>query len=82
MNQFAKDVDVDIIYVGTINPTHKDLSMLAMNHGKSVLCEKPAAMNSKELEEMLECARKNKVFFMEVQLLLAVSIMCLIIHAD
>ena len=40
-------------------------SDLAMKHGKSVLVEKPVAINSHELQEMLDCARKNKVFFME-----------------
>lgn len=36
-----------------------------MNHKKPVLCEKPLAMNSEEVIEMIECARKNDVFFME-----------------
>ena len=62
----AKDPDVDVIYIGTINPTHKSLSVLALNHGKPVLCEKPVCMSSAELDDVLNCARKNKVFFMEV----------------
>ena len=33
--------EVDIVYVGTIHPTHKKLAMMAMRAGKSVLCEKP-----------------------------------------
>ena len=70
----AKDCDVDVIYIGTINPTHKPLSLLALNNGKAVLCEKPAAMNSKELEEILECAKKNKVFFMEVIFIYFISV--------
>jgi len=59
------DPNVDVVYIGTINTTHKDLSILAMNHGKAVLCEKPATMNSHELEQVMDCAKKNNVFFME-----------------
>ncbi|XP_002160180.1 trans-1,2-dihydrobenzene-1,2-diol dehydrogenase isoform X1 [Hydra vulgaris] len=61
----AKDQDIDIIYVGTINPTHKSLSILAMSHGKPVLCEKPVCMDSTDLDEVLTCAKDNNVFFME-----------------
>uniref|UniRef100_T2M2R3 Trans-1,2-dihydrobenzene-1,2-diol dehydrogenase n=1 Tax=Hydra vulgaris TaxID=6087 RepID=T2M2R3_HYDVU len=61
----AKDQRVDIIYIGTINPTHKSLSILAMSNGKPVLCEKPVCMNSAELDEVLTCAKKHNVFFME-----------------
>jgi len=63
--ELVKHSDVDVIYIGTLNPTHKDLSILALNHKKAVLCEKPIAMNSKELKEVLECAKTNNVFFME-----------------
>lgn len=38
---------------------------MAMEHGKSVLVEKPACVNENELIEVLECAKKNNVFFME-----------------
>jgi predicted dehydrogenase len=36
-----------------------------MNAGKSVLCEKPVAVNKDDIVEMVECARRNNVFFME-----------------
>ena len=41
----AKDPDVDIVYVSNIHPAHKDASILMMNHGKHVLCEKPLAVS-------------------------------------
>jgi len=60
-----EDPDVDVCYIGTLNPTHADLSISAMKHGKHVLCEKPATMNSQQLEEVLTCAKQCNVFFME-----------------
>ena len=41
----AKDPDVDIVYVSNIHPAHKDASILMMDHGKHVLCEKPLAVS-------------------------------------
>ena len=40
-------------------------SILMMNHGKHVLCEKPVASNGQELEEMLATAEKSQVVFLE-----------------
>ncbi|NLL35068.1 MAG: Gfo/Idh/MocA family oxidoreductase, partial [Clostridiales bacterium] len=57
--------DIDVVYIPVPHNAHKELAVLAMEHGKSVLVEKPAAINTDELQEMIDCARKNKVFFME-----------------
>jgi dihydrodiol dehydrogenase / D-xylose 1-dehydrogenase (NADP) len=61
----AADTNVDVVYVGAIHPAHHDISMMMMEAGKNVLCEKPLAMNVKETKEIVEVARKNKVFLME-----------------
>ena len=61
----AKREDIDLVYIPVPHYAHKELAILAMEHGKSVLVEKPAAINTHELQEMIDCARKNKVFFME-----------------
>lgn len=57
---------VDVVYVGTIHPSHLPVSVLFMNAKKNVLCEKPLAMNLKEVQEMIAAAKLNNVFFMEV----------------
>ena len=36
-----------------------------MNSGKHVLCEKPLASNTKEVEAMIACAKENEVLLME-----------------
>ena len=56
----------DIVYIGTIHPYHHAVTMMALNHGKHVLCEKPLAMNYTEAKEMIEFAREKKLFLMEV----------------
>lgn len=61
----AADKDVDIIYIATPHPMHKNETISCLNAGKPVLCEKPLAMNSKEVREMIACAKKNKLFLME-----------------
>ncbi len=63
--QIAKMPEIQVVYIAALHTAHKELAILAMEHGKSVLVEKPAAVNRADLEEMLACAGKNHVFFME-----------------
>ncbi|MDV7140521.1 Gfo/Idh/MocA family oxidoreductase [Maribacter sp. TH_r10] len=57
--------EVDVVYIATPHTGHKEWSIKAMNHGKSVLCEKPMGMDRSDVEEMISVAEKNKVFLME-----------------
>ena len=61
----VSDPEIDICYVAVPHPFHKELAELAMNHGKHVLVEKPAAVAAADWEEMCRCAEKNGVFLME-----------------
>lgn len=63
--ELAADPDVDAIYVSTPHPFHKENTILCLEKGKAVLCEKPFSMNAKEAEEMVAVARRKKVFLME-----------------
>lgn len=63
--ELVRDPDVDVIYVCTPHPFHKENSLLALNAGKAVLCEKPFTINAKEAEEVISVARKKKLFVME-----------------
>lgn len=55
-----------MVYIGVIHPYHLSTCLLFTNAKKNVLCEKPLAMNSKEVQEILACAKRNDVFLMEV----------------
>jgi predicted dehydrogenase len=61
----VEDADVDVIYVATPNPLHKKHSLLCLESGKAVLCEKPFALNAREAEEVIQAAREHKLFLME-----------------
>ena len=61
----AADPKVDIIYIATPHPLHKENTISCLRAGKAVLCEKPFAINSSEAQEMIDCARANGVFLME-----------------
>ncbi|KAH8413379.1 hypothetical protein KR009_010477 [Drosophila setifemur] len=64
-DELAKDKDVDVVYIGVLNPQHYEVALLMLNSGKHVLCEKPLAMNKKQVEGILAAAKANKRFFME-----------------
>ncbi|MBQ8323006.1 MAG: Gfo/Idh/MocA family oxidoreductase [Clostridia bacterium] len=51
--------EIDAVSVCTWNCAHAPCSIMALNAGKDVLCEKPMAMNAKEAEEMIAAAKRN-----------------------
>jgi predicted dehydrogenase len=61
----ANDPDVDVIYVATPHPLHCENSILCLQAGKAVLCEKPFAMNASEARRVVSVARKEGRFLME-----------------
>ncbi|KAK2919795.1 trans-1,2-dihydrobenzene-1,2-diol dehydrogenase [Channa argus] len=63
--ELARDPDIDVVYVGVIHPYHLSTCLLFTNAKKNVLCEKPLAMNAKEVQEILASAKRNNVFLME-----------------
>uniref|UniRef100_A0A3P9LIM3 Trans-1,2-dihydrobenzene-1,2-diol dehydrogenase n=1 Tax=Oryzias latipes TaxID=8090 RepID=A0A3P9LIM3_ORYLA len=58
-------VHTDVVYVGVIHPYHLKNCLLFINAKKNVLCEKPLAMNAREVKEILDAAKRNNVFLME-----------------
>lgn len=62
---FVQDENIDIVYIGTLHPMHREGMLLCLRAGKAVLCEKPFTMNAKEAEEVIKVARDNDTFVME-----------------
>lgn len=56
---------LDAIYVSTHPDTHSQICIAALNAGKHVMCEKPAALNTRQLEGVIEAARRSGRLFME-----------------
>lgn len=63
--ELVKDPNVDIIYVGTPHSHHFQNTMLALEHGKHVLCEKAFTVNAAQARILVETARKKNLFLME-----------------
>lgn len=63
--KMAQSDVIDAAYIAVPHSGHIGCSCLMMNHGKNVLCEKPMAVNTREAEEMIACAKKNDVLLME-----------------
>jgi predicted dehydrogenase len=63
--QLANDKDLDVIYVATPHHLHAQNSILCLNAGKHVLCEKPLAVNASQGKAMIDCARAKRRFLME-----------------
>lgn len=59
------DPEVDVVYIGTPHNFHKAHTLLSLNAGKPVLCEKPFAVNAAEAREMVACARSKQLFLMD-----------------
>ncbi|MGC8781935.1 MAG: Gfo/Idh/MocA family protein, partial [Anaerolineae bacterium] len=59
------DPDVDAVYVATLHPWHCEHTLLALDAGKAVLCEKPFAVNADQARQMIERARGRRLFLME-----------------
>lgn len=59
------DPYVDIIYVATPHAFHFEHALKCLQHGKSVLCEKPMGMNTKQVEKLCDEAKQRGLFLME-----------------
>ena len=63
--QLASDPDIDAIYVATIHNLHFENAKLCLEGKKPVLCEKPFTLNGIQAEDLINIARRNKIFLME-----------------
>ncbi|WP_193596565.1 Gfo/Idh/MocA family protein [Microbacterium sp. YJN-G] len=59
------DPDVDIIYVSTPHPMHRENALLALEHGKHVLVEKPFTLNRAQAEDVQRLAAEKGLLAME-----------------
>lgn len=61
----AEDPDVDIVYVATPHSRHAADTLMYLEAGKHVLCEKPFALNAGEATAMADAARSRGLFLMD-----------------
>ena len=63
--ELCADKKIDAVYIATHHTNHAELSLCALKAGKAVLCEKPAAVNAAQLQNVLDYSASHKVFYME-----------------
>lgn len=56
------DVDVDIVYIATPHPSHRDNAIAALEAGKHVLVEKPLAVDAAGAREIIAAAARANRF--------------------
>ena len=56
--ELLEQPDIDILYNPTPNHLHVPLSIQALEHGKHVLCEKPIALTTGELEQLVQAQQQ------------------------
>jgi predicted dehydrogenase len=64
------DESLDAVVVATPVPTHYELAKLALEAGKHVFVEKPPAMKSAEIDELVSIAEERDLVLMPGHLLL------------
>ena len=57
--------EIDAVYISLPHTLHAELTIKAAGKGKHVLCEKPAAINFNEGQQIIEAVRQAGVFYME-----------------
>jgi len=57
--------EVEVVYVATHHPEHREWAIRAADAGKHLLCEKPLAVHRADAEAIVEAARRNDVFLLE-----------------
>lgn len=65
LEEMLRDEELDVVYIASPMACHYDHAKAAILAGKNVLCEKSVTLNIQQLAELLELARKKRVFFME-----------------
>lgn len=61
----AEDPEVDIVYVATPHARHEADTLLFLEAGKHVLCEKPFALSAAQGRRMVDTAQRRGLFLME-----------------
>ncbi len=64
-DELVNSTEINTIYIASPNKFHAQQAVIAMQHGKNVIVEKPAAVTTEEIELMYKTANENNVFFFE-----------------
>ena len=63
--ELAASTEIDAVYVATPNRFHFENSMLCLEAGKHVLCEKPFTINATQAKTLYHTAKANNLMIMD-----------------
>jgi len=63
--ELASDPGIDAVYIATPHGFHAEHSLLCLQQGNGVLCEKPMALSALQVGAMIEASRIHQAFLME-----------------
>lgn len=63
IDELLKIKDINTVIISVSNHVHKEVVIKAAKAGKNIICEKPAAMNVKEFDEMINAVKDAGVLF-------------------
>jgi predicted dehydrogenase len=61
----VNDDEVDVVYIATTHPHHRDQALMAIAAGKAVLIEKPVTLDAADARTVFAAASRAGVFAME-----------------
>ena len=65
LQALAADPDIQAVYIASPNSLHFEQTLLMLQQGKHVICEKPLASNAREVELLYQAALDNNVILFE-----------------
>lgn len=65
LDAVLQDPDIQAVYIPLANHEHAEWTLRAIEHGKHVLCEKPMALKTSDIDAINTAAKKHKVNVME-----------------
>lgn len=63
LQDFLKDSEIDVVIIATPNDFHMELALACAACGKHVISEKPVALSTSQLDEMIAAAERHNVVF-------------------
>lgn len=63
--ELAKDTNVQVVYIGSINPEHLRVGKMMLENGKHLLVEKPLTMSLMSTTQLIGVAKAKNLFLME-----------------
>ena len=63
--EMLQDPNVELVYIATPHSHHYEHMMMCIEHGKSVLCEKPFTLNADQARKVRDAAKEKGVYVAE-----------------